>query len=400
MSKPKVVIVIPTYNESGNVAATTRALARIFRQLINFDPHILFVDDNSPDGTRANIEQLMSRYSFVHLLNNKRKGGLGAAYKKGFLYALDRLKADILCEFDADLQHDPSIIPAMLEEIASGADLVLGSRYIPGGGIPATWPWYRKFLSQVGNLFIRIVMTNGKIHDWTTGYRAITSDLTRSILPEMSAHGFTGYTWQIGFLVKTLQNQYKVVEVPFVFRDRTHGSSKLGPEYIINTLKFIMKVRLNQILHSRILKFVLVGGFGSLVQLIALHFYRLLITSNLGILTAYQLALILAIETAIISNFTWSNLWTFKDRKLKASQIPLKFLQFNAASGGSLLIQFVIASIGERMVGLFTIFTATLGSFSLSLDTGLIYAVVGILVGMFWNFFAYSHFVWKKKALT
>lgn len=397
MSKPKVVIVIPTYNEAKNVTATTLALIKVFRSINNFDMHILFVDDNSPDGTRMMIEQLMKKYLFVHLLNNKRKGGLGHAYKKGFLYALEKLNAHILFEFDADLQHDPAIIPPMLSEISSGADLVLGSRYIKDGGIPQTWPWYRKFLSIAGNIYIRIVMGNFKVHDWTTGYRAITHQLVEAILPHMNNNAFSGYAWQIGFLVKSIQERYKVVEVPFVFRDRTHGRSKLGPEYIFNTMSYIMKVRFNQILHSRILKFVLVGGFGSLVQLIALHFYRILFTSSLGPLTPYQISLMLAIETAIVSNFTWSNLWTFKDRKLKAAQIPLKFLQFNLASGGSLLIQFLIASLGERLIGLYTVMEFSLASLTISLDTGLLYAVTGILVGMFWNFFAYSHLVWKKK---
>lgn len=396
MPKSKVVIVVPTYNEASNVTPVTLALTQIFRACPDYDMHILFVDDNSPDGTKQQVDKLIKKYSFVHLLSNKRKGGLGHAYKKGFAVAIDKYRADIIFEFDADLQHDPTVIPAMLRSIANGADLVLGSRYIKGGGIPKTWPWYRKFLSVVGNIYIRLIMGNFKIHDWTTGYRAIKTSVVNDILQTMNNSAFQGYTWQIGFLVKTIQKGYTVREAPFVFRDRTAGHSKLGPEYIINTMRYIMKVRLSQLLHSRILKFLLVGGFGTLIQLIALHFFRLIFQTNLGFLTAYQIALILAIETAIVSNFTWSNLWTFKDRKLKPSQIPAKFIQFNLASGGSLLIQFIIASIGERFIGLYTIFTLQ-RPFTMSLDTGLIYAMVGILVGMFWNFFAYSRFVWKKQ---
>ena len=391
--KNKVVVVIPTYNEAGNVRQVTEALSNVFKRCSDYNMHILFVDDNSPDGTSREIAKLMKKYPFVHILNNKRKSGLGHAYKKGFAYAIDKLSADILFEFDADLQHDPSVIPAMLNAISAGSDLVLGSRYIKGGGIPVNWPMYRKFLSIVGNIYIRVVMGNFKIHDWTTGYRAIRADVVKDIMGMMQNAAFQGYTWQIGFLVKSLQKGYTVSEVAFQFKDRTEGNSKLGPEYIFNTMRYIMKVRLSQILHSRILKFVLVGGFGSLIQLVALHFLRRLFTSPIGPISAYQIALILAIETAIISNFTWSNLWTFKDRKLKPLQIPLKFLQFNLASGGSLLIQFVIASLGERLIGLFTIFEF----YGFSLDTGLMYAVAGILVGMFWNFFAYSHLVWKKK---
>ncbi len=397
MAKNKVVVIIPTYNESGNVSAVTRSLGQVFRTLPTYNCSILFVDDQSPDGTGQEIRTLMHQFTFVHLLSNKRKGGLGHAYKKGMQYAMTKLDGNILVQFDADLSHDPSKIPLMLSSIEQGSGMVMGSRYMAGGAIPENWPFYRKFLSIIGNLFIRVVMLNFSLTDWTTGYRAIRADVVEAILPLMHNSAFNGYTWQIGFLVKTLQKSYIVTEVPFRFQDRTLGHSKLGPEYIVNTLSYIMQVRFSQILHSRILKFVLVGGFGSVVQLIFLHLYRAIFQSPLGPLSAYQIALVLAIETAIISNFTWSNLWTFRDRKLTPRQIPLKFLQFNAASGGSLLIQFVLASIGERTIGLFTVFSYTLWGRTLTIDTGLLYAVAGILVGMFWNFFAYSHLVWQKK---
>lgn len=384
----RVIVVIPTYNEAGNVVATTRALAKIFRQCVGYDMHILYVDDNSPDGTSKVIDQLVKQYPFVHILNNKHKGGLGHAYKKGFVFATTKLKANILFQFDADLQHDPSVIPTMLESIEAGSELVLGSRYIRGGGIPSAWPWYRKFLSIVGNLYIRLVMGNFKIHDWTTGYRAITAHVVSDIITIMNNSAFHGYTWQIGFLVKTIQKGYKVSEVPFVFRDRTQGHSKLGPEYIINTMRYIMKVRISQIVNHRLFKFVMVGGLGSIVQFTFLYLYRLIIPS-------YQLSIFLSIETAIVSNFIWSNLWTFADRKLAPAAIPGKFLQFNLASGGSLVIQQIVALIGEKTIGLFPLFTLPL--IRLPVDTGIVYAATGILIGMFWNFFAYSRFVWRKK---
>lgn len=384
----KVVIIIPTYNEAGNVTAVTTALYKVFKTLKEYDAKILFVDDKSPDGTANVIRELIKKYSFVRLFENKRKGGLGHAYKKGMIYALDKLKADIVFEFDADLSHDPTKIPDMLYDIKHGSQLVLGSRYMSGGGIPDNWPWYRKFLSVTGNIVIRLVMGNWRIKDWTTGYRAITKNVVENIVPMLSHHSFQGYTWQIGFLVKTLQSGYTVSEVPFYFRDRELGHSKLGPEYIINTLRYIMKVRISQLLHSRILKFVIVGGSGAAIQFISLHFYRQAISS-------FQLAFFLAIETAVLSNFIWNNAWTFKDRKLKPIQIPLKFLQFNLASGGSILIQQTIAFLGERFIGLYTLFGIPMTPFTI--DTGAMFAVTGILVGMFWNFFAYSHIVWKKK---
>lgn len=383
----RIVIVIPTYNEAGNVVPLTRALEKIASRVKSSEIHLLFVDDNSPDGTRKVIEKLCQSKRFIHLLNNKRKGGLGHAYKKGFLYAIAKLQADYLFQFDADLQHDENIIPPMIKALDDGADLVLGSRYMPGGAIPKNWPPHRKFLSIVGNLFIRFVMGNFRVRDWTTGYRGIKASVVSNILPLMGNSAFNGYTYQIGFLVKSLQKGYTVAEVPFHFRDRTEGSSKLGPEYIFNTMRYIMKARLSEIVNNRIFKFVITGGTGTLVQITALYFYRM----GLG----YQLANFLSIETAIVSNFTLSNLWTFADRKLKAVQIPGKFVQFNLASAGSILIQLAIAFMGEKFIGLHFLFTVPF--VSINVDTGMIFSIVGILIGMFWNFFAYSHFVWKKK---
>ena len=384
-----VVIIVPTYNEADNIKKLVLALLPIFKSLTAYNLQLLFVDDSSPDGTAAVVRDLMFKYKWIHILMNKRKGGLGHAYKKGMLYALDKLKADVVFEFDADLQHDPSRIPAMLAAIDQGADLVLGSRYVRGGGIPKDWGLHRKFLSVVGNLFIGVMMLNGRVHDWTSGYRAIRRSVVEKIIPLLGSQTFTGYTWQIGFLIKSLQSGFKVAEVPFVFRDRTSGKSKLGPEYIINNLAFIMKLRFHDLISHRIFKFVVVGGFGAVVQFITLALYRRAIP--------FQLAFFLAIETSVVSNFIWSNLWTFADRKLKALEVPLKFVQFNLASAGSILIQQAIAFAGQYTIGLRPLFMIHYSHFKLSIDTGVMFAVVGILVGMFWNFFAYSRVVWKKK---
>lgn len=388
-NKFRVFIIIPTYNEAGNVKKTTQALGKVFLQLDSlYEPHILYVDDKSPDGTGSVVRDLIKKHRYIHLLTNNQKKGLGHAYKKGMRYAIDHYKADILFEFDADLQHDPTRIPAMLKAVHDGADLVLASRYIKGGGIPKTWGIHRKFLSVIGNLFIRFVMLNFGIHDWTTGYRALSAKLANQIIPLLRHHAFEGYTWQIGFLVKTIQKGYTVREIPFVFRDRSSGHSKLGPEYIINTMRYIMKVRINQILSSRIFKFVVVGAVGAAVQFSALSLYRRIMP--------FQLAFFLSIETAIVSNFILSNVWTFADRKLKAKQIPAKFLTFNLSSAGSIIIQQIIAFVGENFIGLYPLATFALLGFSLTIDTGIMFAVTGIIIGMFWNFFAYSKIVWRR----
>ena len=175
--------------------------------------------------------------------------------------------------------------------------------------------------------------------------------------------------------------------MPFHFKDRNFGKSKIGPEYIKNTLLYIMKARLQEIFKNRIFKFLVVGSVGAFVQLSTLQIWRLLFP--------FQLAFFLAIEGAVISNFIFNNFWTFSDRKLQSKQYFSKFLQFNLASGGSIIIQQLIAFLGEMYLGLFDLFTLPIINFTI--DTGTMYAVVGILIGMFWNFFAYSKIIWKKQ---
>ena len=148
-----------------------------------------------------------------------------------------------------------------------------------------------------------------------------------------------------------------------------------------------MKLRLQSILKNRIFKFAVVGGLGALIQLVTLQLWRQI--------APFQLAFFLAIECAVLSNFMLSNIWTFSDRKLKPMQYPSKFVQFNITSAGSILIQQAIAFGGERFIGLFPLFTLPI--VPIVVDTGMSYAVAGILIGMFWNFFAYNTFIWKKK---
>jgi len=381
------VVIIPTYNERDNIVKVLPLLLSVFKRVTNWKMSILVVDDTSPDKTYDVVKELAKKYSSIHLVINQQKAGLGAAYLKGMEYAFTQLAADVVFEFDADLSHDAQKIPAFLERLDEGYDMVLGSRYIKGGGIPADWGLHRKFLSVGGNLFITLALTDFRIKDWTGGFRAITKRVYEAVVPELQSEGFSGYTFQIGFLHKAVRKGFSVTEVPFQFVDRTNGYSKLGSEYFKNALTYIMKARLQEILKMRLFKFVLVGGLGALIQLSTLQLWRQFFP--------YQLSAFLSIESAVISNFILSNLWTFADRKLKASQIPSKFVQFNLASAGSIIIQQVLAFIGEFAIGLFALFTLPI--IALTVDTGMVYAVLGILIGMFWNFFAYNKFIWKKK---
>lgn len=386
----KAVIIIPTYNERENIAKVIPILLDVFTKIKTWDMHILVVDDTSPDKTYEVVQGLTKKHPNVHLVINKQKAGLGGAYLRGMAEAFDEMNADLVFEFDADLSHDPQQIPAFLAKIDQGYDFVLGSRYVAGGGIPQDWGLHRKFLSVFGNIIIMTVLTDFRIRDWTTGYRAITRNVYEAVHPEVHGQRFSGYTFQIGFLHKAVRKGFKVAEVPFKFVDRTDGQSKLGPEYIKNTLLYIFKVRAQEIVQHRLFKFAAVGGIGSVVQLLSLQ----LLWAVLKV--PYQLAFFLSIEAAIVSNFVLNNIWTFADRKLEAKQIPQKFVAFNIASSGSIIIQQLVALVGQFVIGFHDLLR--LPVVNITIGTAQLYVVVGIFLGLFWNFFAYNAFIWKKAA--
>lgn len=388
----QAIVIIPTYNERDNIERAIKAVLAQATRCKPWNLGVLVVDDTSPDKTYELVKSLSKSEPCLHLLINKQKSGLGGAYLKGMAHAFGELGADVVFEFDADLSHDPTKLPQFLEAIDKGADMVLGTRYRLGGSVAKEWGWHRKVLSRGANLLIMTILINFRYRDWTSGYRAIKKQVYESVSPLMSDERFSGYAFQIGFLYYALKQGFRVDEsVPYQFVDRTVGESKVGPEYIKNTLEFILKMRMKELAESRVVKFALVGGIGALVQLVSLRIFRLLLSSD----QLFTLAFFLSIEAAVFSNFMLNNVWTFADKKLKPIQMPLKFLAFNLSSFGSIAIQMIIATLGATFVGLFDLFTIpVLGV----IDTGLMFAVVGIGLGMVWNFFAYTKFIWRTKA--
>ena len=389
MSK-RAVVIIPTYNERENIGHTIETLLGIFDGITDWKMSILIVDDTSPDKTYEVVREYEKKDDRVKLFLNAKKAGLGGAYIKGMTHAFGELGADVVFEFDADLSHDPTKLPDFLRELDAGADMVLGTRYKLGGSLPPDWGLHRKFLSVGGNLLIMTVLGDLRYRDWTSGYRAVTKRVFESVAPKLKGDRFTGYTFQIGSLYYAIKAGFKVVEtVPYAFKDRTIGESKIGPEYIKNTLLFVFRMRLEALAQNRVIKFALVGGMGALIQLASLQLFRQI----LGGEQWYELAVFLSIETAIVSNFIFNNIWTFKDKKLEPAQVPKKFLAFNLSSFGSIVIQMVLAAAGKAWIGIIPLFTIPFTT--LVIDSGLVFVVAGIGLGMVWNYFAYTRFIWK-----
>jgi dolichol-phosphate mannosyltransferase len=391
----KAIIIVPTYNEKENVPVLVPRLTKVFESIKNWQMGILIVDDTSPDKTYEVVKKLQKKYPQLHLFLNKQKAGLGAAYLNGMAHAFGKLKADVVFEFDADMSHPAEKIPEFLRQIDEGQDFVMGTRYHPGGGVPDDWGLDRKLLSGVGNAIISIVFANFWIRDWTSGFRAITKKVYEAVHPHLHSERFYGYTFQIGFMHNVLKKGFKVGFVPYKFVDRTEGQSKIGPEYIKNNLIYIFKMRIKDIIEHRLFKFAVVGLVGASVQFLTLAMFRNFFY--------YTLAYFLSAEMAVTSNFILSNIWTFSDRKLKMAQVPLKFLTFNVASFGSVGIQTVLAEVGSRTIGtdvfLFNVpFSKLVLGNPFVFDTGFLFMIVGILVGMVWNYLAYTRVIWKDKS--
>src|ERR1035437_6420701 len=332
----KAIVIIPTYNEKGNIERIIPVVEEVLREVKNYETGILIVDDSSPDGTGEIVKGLMKQYDNLRLLVGQ-KNGLGAAYLRGMAYAVNELHADVMFEMDADFFHDPKKIPGFLKKIDEGNDFVIGTRYSHGGSIPQNWGIHRKFLSIVGNLIIRLVLMRFSIHDWTGGYRAIKKEVFLKEKDKLTA--FSGYTFQVGSLLNAVQDGFKVAEVPFHATDRTMGKSKIpGIETIIKTLYFVITARIKELVFGPFGKFLVVGGTGFVIQAIILRVLAEVFKMDPSI------ASLIGAMVAIFSNFNLNNFWTFKADKVHGiNQYLWKILNFYATSAiGVCILQTVL----------------------------------------------------------
>jgi glycosyltransferase involved in cell wall biosynthesis len=226
------VAVVPTYNESDNLAELVKRL----REAVP-DVGVLVVDDASPDGTAARARALGEELGDVAVLERAGKLGLGSAYREGFRRALDD-GADVCVQIDADLSHDPAVLPALLANVELGADLAIGSRYVPGG-ITASWSWRRRWLSRWGNRYAAGVLGLA-VNDATAGYRAYRA----SALEVMDFETVTaeGYGFQIEMTHRLVRAGGRIVEFPIEFRDRAAGDSKLSHGIVREALGLVARL--------------------------------------------------------------------------------------------------------------------------------------------------------------
>jgi dolichol-phosphate mannosyltransferase len=216
-------LILPTYNEAENLEAIVSAAGEVLAGAALEGFRVLVVDDGSPDGTGELADRLAVKHEWVQVLHRAQKNGIGPAYLAGFRHALDQ-GAGYVMEMDSDFSHDPADLARLLAAVHEGADLALGSRYVPGGGV-REWGWLRRLVSEGGSTYARIVL-GLHVRDLTGGFKCFRREVLEAI--HFDGVRSQGYAFQVELTYRAVQAGFRVVEVPITFRDRQRGTSKMS----------------------------------------------------------------------------------------------------------------------------------------------------------------------------
>jgi len=357
--KDKISIIIPTYNEEENISPLVK---RVHRALSGYDYELLLVDDDSKDRTVEIARGLASRYP-LKLISRRGERGLATAVVKG----LKEASGEIIGVMDADLQHPPEVIPKMVKAIQKGADMAVASRYIEGGGCP-NWGLSRRVISRVALVVSHLLLpSTRRVKDPLSGFfffrrRKVAPSRLRPI----------GY--KISLEVMLVGSFNNLVEVPYVFEDRSAGKSKLRPREHLDYLRHVLSLMARTGELEMFIKFILVGLSGVVVNEGA---YWLL--TRFGGLAAYDyLAVVIGIEVSIITNFILNDTFTFAKRRAGKSFLG-RLLKFNLIC---------LAGAGIQW-GIFMLFTRLFGVYDLLSN------FIGIVVAFLWNYFFSRNWTWR-----
>jgi dolichol-phosphate mannosyltransferase len=371
--KRDISVIVPTYNEKDNV---TPLLERLDKALKGRNYEVLFVDDNSKDGTAELARNLSKKYP-VNVIVRKDKRGLASAVADGFKAA----NGKTLIVMDADLQHPPEVVPSIVKAVEDGADIAIASRYVKGGGCE-NWSTTRKIISRVATILARVLLPPArKVCDPMSGFFG----LKRQVVEKADLQPI-GYK----ILLETLgQGEFKkVAEVPFVFKIRERGASKLNSKQQIDYLKHIYSLLKRGGELKRFIKFCIVGASGVGVNLglywLLTRFgsFEPLDKGAAGNILSGNLALTISIETSIITNFILNNFFTFADRNASGIGSFLgRLLKFNLVSLVGALIQIGVTNLLVLGLGLYD----------------LISLLIAVIIAMLWNFLANSLWTWGRR---
>ena len=358
-------LISPTFNEKENI---TPLVERVHKALSKYSYELIVVDDNSPDGTSELAKSLSSKYPLKVILRTSERG-LASAVVAGF----DQATGEVLGVIDADLQHPPEEIPALLEAIRGGADVAIASRYVEGGNIEG-WSTRREIISKGAKLLATILLpSTRKIKDPLAGFFLFKRKVIDGVVLTP-----TGYKILLEVLVRG--NASQIAEVPYTFKERERGKSNLTLREQLNFLKHLSRLAWFDGDVKRFLKFCVVGttGFGVNIGVFWL------LTRIAGLREPYDLvALIIALEISILSNFALNDLWTFRDKRtggLKA--LVVRAVKFNMVSSGAVAIYYAIYTPLTRLLGVYD----------------LLALFFAILVGLVWNFMINFLWTWKTES--
>jgi len=344
---PQISVVVPTYNEKENISPLVE---RIHAALQDIPYEIVFVDDNSPDGTGQVIQRLATLYP-IQYISREKKDGLATAVLQGFAAA----RGDYVGAINSDLQHPPEILKALMDRLQNGADIVVASRYIPGGGIK-DWGLRRRLVSRGSTLMARLLLPKLRsIHDPLSGYYL----MRREVLPSADHH-VPGFKILLDVLMQ--ERDHSVIEVPYTFVPRRHGKSKLGMRQSMEFLWHIAAWFKKSGELVRFLKFLAVGGTGILINMGILY----ALTEWVGLY--YLVSSVFAVEAAIISNFLLHDRFTFSN--LRPAQPGRKFarlLKFNLVSVGGMALNVGILWFLTSVLGVYYLISNLIGIASVTL---------------------------------
>ncbi|WP_447932879.1 glycosyltransferase [Sphingopyxis fribergensis] len=355
----EVAVVVPTLNEAANVEKLIEKLSVV---LAGRGWEVVFVDDNSPDGTSELVRRIGRKLRHVRIVQRVGRRGLSSAVVEGILATA----APVIAVMDGDLQHSEDALPRLIDAIAGGADIAVGTRYVAGGGI-GEWDKDRARMSRLATRAGQVALGT-EVSDPMSGFFAVRRDAFERALPRLSAIGFK-------ILIDILASSpapLKVAEIPYQFRIREAGESKIGARVIAEYAELIADKTIGRFVPVRLLKFLMVGGLGVFVHLAVLR-------TILGTGSAFITAQTAAVMTAIAFNFFLNNSFTYADRKLKGWRLIGGLASFYAISALG-----AVANIG-------------IGTWMAGHDERWwVAGVAGVLVGAIWNFAMSSALTWRK----
>jgi len=360
-------LILPTYNESENLPELLPALEKVLSGI----PHeIIIVDDDSPDETWRIAQELGQKLDDVHVIRRVGRRGLSSAVIEGFLSA----KGDVLAVMDADGQHDMDILPKLYSAIQEGSGIAIGSRYVPGGSV-GEWDERRHLMSRVATK-MALAVCNVKASDPMSGFFALRNDLFQNAARHLNPKGFK----ILLDLLVCVPKDTTVQEVPFTFSTRLHGESKLSRRVQIEFLEYLYDVTVGRYIPLTFLKYCMVGALGVLVHLSVYMTISTIFKEGGALpLLGFQVALLVAIETAVIFNFYLNNIWTFAQSRLKGWGVLTGFIKYNLACVFGAVANYAVSSY----------------LFSLGwLDLGAV--VIGAFTGVVWNYTMSRFIAWKN----